>query len=218
MDDAVDTAAAPRAEGGRRERSKRDKLARIVRAASVLFSERGFEATTTQAIAEQAGIGAGTLFLYVRSKDDLLVRVVLEALGRELDDASSTVPAEGAVAEQVLALFATLVAYLEEDSGLSRAFLKEVLFASDAERPAVQGMVDQFHGRLGHLVNGAKDRGEVAAEVSPSDLAANLFALFFHVLQLRHGGHLPATDVPARLRAAVELQLRACQPARRATK
>src|SRR5690606_13426713 len=79
MDDTVGrTAAAPGGRGGRREQIKQEKLGRIVRAAATLFSERGFAATTTQAIAEEAGIGAGTLFLYVRSKHDLLVRVVVE--------------------------------------------------------------------------------------------------------------------------------------------
>ena len=67
-----DTAAPP---PGRRERNKQEKLARIVGAARALFRDQGFTETTTQQIAEAADIGAGTLFLYARSKEDLLVMV-----------------------------------------------------------------------------------------------------------------------------------------------
>ena len=71
---------AGRDTGSRRERNKQDKLRRIKEAARRLFYERGFEATTTQAIAEAADIGTGTLFSYVRVKEDLLLMVFLDDL------------------------------------------------------------------------------------------------------------------------------------------
>ena len=51
---------------GLRERNKREKLVRIRAAARALFAKRGFEATTAREICERAGIGTGTLFLYVK--------------------------------------------------------------------------------------------------------------------------------------------------------
>ncbi len=43
----------------------------IERAAFALFAERGFEATTLDAIAEAVGVGRRTLFRYYRSKNDI---------------------------------------------------------------------------------------------------------------------------------------------------
>ena len=60
---------------GRRERNKQDKLERIVAAASELFAKRGIDEVTTQQIAEQADIGTGTLFLYAKTKGELLLLV-----------------------------------------------------------------------------------------------------------------------------------------------
>ena len=60
---------------GRRERNKAAKLERIVAAAAELFAERGVEEVTTQEIAEKADIGTGTLFLYARTKGELLLLV-----------------------------------------------------------------------------------------------------------------------------------------------
>src|SRR5471030_878445 len=60
---------------GRREQNKVEKRGRIIAAARALFTHKGFEATTTQEIADAAGVAAGTVFTYARTKDDLLILV-----------------------------------------------------------------------------------------------------------------------------------------------
>src|SRR5215813_15614080 len=57
----------------RRTRAHTKKKIRdnIVKAALSLFQTRGFEATTTKAIARKAHIAEGTVFNYFRSKDDI---------------------------------------------------------------------------------------------------------------------------------------------------
>ena len=82
---------APAAKLGRREQNKADKRRRIIAAATKLFEVNGFESTTTAAIAEAADIGAGTLYLYVNSKEDLLVAVFREEVGRAWDAAFAAV-------------------------------------------------------------------------------------------------------------------------------
>ena len=65
---------------GRRERNKLEKMSRIIGATRGLFASQGFEKTTTLQIAEAAGIGVGTLFLYARTKEDLLFMVFLDEM------------------------------------------------------------------------------------------------------------------------------------------
>ncbi|MFK0402611.1 TetR/AcrR family transcriptional regulator [Microbacterium sp. NPDC090225] len=60
---------------GRRERNKQAKLERIVAAAGALFAEHGVDEVTTQQIADAADIGTGTLFLYAKTKGELLLLV-----------------------------------------------------------------------------------------------------------------------------------------------
>src|SRR5215203_7033872 len=60
---------------GRRERNKQVKLERITAAARELFAEHGVDEVTTQQIAEKADIGTGTLFLYAKTKGELLLLV-----------------------------------------------------------------------------------------------------------------------------------------------
>ncbi len=52
-----------------------DKRVKILDAATCVFAERGFFGAQVADIARRAGIAAGTVYLYFRSKDDVLLSV-----------------------------------------------------------------------------------------------------------------------------------------------
>jgi AcrR family transcriptional regulator len=191
---------------GRIERSKRDKLERIKRAARRLFGRKGFEATTTREIASAADIGAGTLFLYAGTKEDLLVLIFREEVGRVVADAFATMPARPLL-DQVLHLFGSMIALHERDRGLARVFVRELPFVEDRRHGVAELMAAQIGG-IANLIEHAKARGELRADVPATRLAHSLFALFFFQLQ-RWLGSDPITSRQRdeRLRAALKLQL-----------
>ncbi len=119
---------------GRRERNKQEKLDRIVAAASELFAEHGVDDVTTQQIADKADIGTGTLFLYAKTKGELLLLVqnakYAEALAQGRADAE-TVPG---VLDAVMAIVRPIVECnrIQIDNG--RTYLREMVFG-DPEEP-----------------------------------------------------------------------------------
>jgi AcrR family transcriptional regulator len=72
---------------GRREQNKAAIRKRIVTAALSLFQTKGFDETTTKAIARKAGIAEGTVFNYFRTKED----IALHFLEQEVDQAIASV-------------------------------------------------------------------------------------------------------------------------------
>src|SRR6195256_5327698 len=72
---------------GRRAQSKQAIREGIVKAALSLFQTRGFDATTTKAIARKAGIAEGTVFNYFKSKED----IALHFFEQEVDQAIAAV-------------------------------------------------------------------------------------------------------------------------------
>jgi len=56
---------------GKRARGKTERRERILAAALTLFQKKGFERTTTRAIARKAGLAEGTIFNYFKTKDDI---------------------------------------------------------------------------------------------------------------------------------------------------
>src|SRR5262249_8008483 len=68
---AVKKQAAIRTPPSHRAQDKEEIRKRIVTAALSLFQTKGFESTTTRAIARKAKIAEGTVFNYFRTKEDI---------------------------------------------------------------------------------------------------------------------------------------------------
>jgi AcrR family transcriptional regulator len=188
------------------ERGKRDKLERIKRAARRLFGRKGFEATTTREIAAAADIGAGTLFLYAGTKEDLLVLIFREEIGRVVNDAFATMPRRPLL-DQVLHLFGAMIALHERDRGLARVFVRELPFVAD-RRHGVAEMMTTILAGIAVLIENAKERGELRPDVPATHLANSLFGLYFFQLQRWLGGDpISSEQRDDGLLAALKLQL-----------
>jgi AcrR family transcriptional regulator len=210
---SADNSLASNGTGGpnRTERKKREKLDRIKCAARSLFGRKGFEATTTREIAEAADIGAGTLFLYAGSKEDLLVMIFREEVGKAVDEAFESMT-ERKLLEQLLRVFGAMIAHHERNVGLARVFVKELPFVEDS-RHGVTTFMAELLKRIGALIERAQGRGEVRLGISPAALAQNLFAVYFATLQRWLGrDEISPSQRDRRLRAALELQLAGLRP------
>jgi AcrR family transcriptional regulator len=192
---------------GRRERNKLDKMARIKRAARTLFAKKGFEATTTREIAESADVGAGTLFLYFKTKEEILVLLFREEMGHTLDAAFATVQVKQSLLEQLLHIFNAVIAYHEQNVELARIFVKELQFVEGRLRQEANALLSDWYERMAKLIEGAQERGELREDVPPLPLARNCFALYFFQLKQWLSGDLSREKLAARLRLTLELQL-----------
>ncbi len=64
----------------RSEDQKAERQAVILSAARDMIDETGFDGVTMSALAKRAGLAKGTLYLYVRSKEELFLLLFLEAM------------------------------------------------------------------------------------------------------------------------------------------
>ena len=106
------TRSKPRATANRAA-TKEAIREKIVKAALSLFQTKGFDATTTKAIARKAGIAEGTVFNYFKSKDD----IALHFFEQEVDSAMAAVRdnprlKKAPLEEKLFALVHAQLAYL----------------------------------------------------------------------------------------------------------
>ena len=64
-----------------------DKRTAILNAATRVFARRGFFNAQVADVAREAGVAAGTVYLYFRSKDDLLTSIFERSMTRALEEA-----------------------------------------------------------------------------------------------------------------------------------
>jgi AcrR family transcriptional regulator len=119
---------------GRRERNKQQKLDRITAAADELFGRFGVDEVTTQQIADAADIGTGTLFLYARSKAELLLLVQNTHYAKAIDAGLRAAATATSPLDAVMALVEPVVECNRRQIENGRTYLRELIFG-DPEEP-----------------------------------------------------------------------------------
>lgn len=115
---------------GRRERNKQQKLERITTAAAELFAEHGIEDVTTQQIAEKADVGTGTLFLYAKTKGELLLLVQNAHYATALERGIAAAEATPDRLDAVMALLRPIIECNRVQIDNGRTYLREMVFGS----------------------------------------------------------------------------------------
>src|SRR5256712_4955385 len=103
--------------------AKRDA---ILRAAIDVFAERGFFNAQVADVARAAGVAAGTVYLYFRSKDDLLVSIFERTMRDALADGQQAVARLRDPAERLRRLARLHLARLGRDRNLAIVFQVEL--------------------------------------------------------------------------------------------
>ena len=187
---------------GRRERNKQAKLERITVAAGALFAEHGVDEVTTQQIADAADIGTGTLFLYAKTKGELLLLVqnahYAAALQRGRDAAVGTATA----VEAVMALLTPVVECNRRQVDNGRTYLREMVFGDPAEphHAAALAIVAQTEDAVAGIL---ADRAALATTES-STVARVISAIMFVTMAASANESSSIPDLLTMIRSQVE--------------
>lgn len=93
---------------------KTDKRADIMDVALNLIAERGFHDSPMALIAKQAGVAAGTIYLYFESKDELILALHRDLESRINEMILKEYPAEESIREKFLYMNRKLLKYFME--------------------------------------------------------------------------------------------------------
>jgi len=169
---------------GLRERKKLIRLQRIVAAARDLFIRKGFSNTTIQDIAAEVDVGLGTLYLYAKSKEDLLVMVFKDDILRMIQTSYASIPADAPLLDQLMAFFDVHIRYHAQDQVLSRTVLKELSFSTtEQRRQDIDQITQSTYSKLMKLIERARRDKRVSKEMYTGTMAWSAFALYYHLLQ-----------------------------------
>jgi TetR/AcrR family fatty acid metabolism transcriptional regulator len=99
-----------------------DKRARILDAAERVFAKAGFYNAKVSAIAEAAGVADGTIYLYFKSKDELLINLFEERMERINDSLRQALALEQSGVKRI-----ERVIHMHLDLAAERRHLAEVI-------------------------------------------------------------------------------------------
>ena len=95
-----------------------EKRDRILRAAVKIFSRKGFFNSKVSEIARAAEVADGTIYLYFRNKDDLLISLFEEKMGEVVEDVRRRIAAGGDALEKLRIFIENHMDLMEREAGL----------------------------------------------------------------------------------------------------
>ena len=103
-----------------------DKPQQIIHAAVRVFARKGYYNSRVADIAREAGIAAGTIYLYFKTKDDILVTLFREKMAEFVDALRKAIAGEPDAARKVRRLVSLHFRMLEENSDLAEVVQVEL--------------------------------------------------------------------------------------------
>ena len=150
---------------------KRHRRAEILRAAVVVFADKGYFAARMREVAQHAGVADGTLYLYFKGKEDLLVSVLEEYadafLTRARRDADKAVDPH----EKLRLIVERHLFSMESDRALAQVFQIELRHTRRFLRQVAKGKVAEYLGLLQSVIAEGVRKGEFRDDV-PTEVAA----------------------------------------------
>lgn len=172
---------------GLRERQKAERRQAISQAAIELFERQGFQNTTIEQIASQAGVSPPTVFKYFGNKQEIILEILHHADQRAITDTRSLIPEIEDPVEALCHLERLLTGYALEvmHPSLWRELLPLILFGGSNGLPAgYRAMNDALRAQISELLRELQRAGKLRPQLDV-ELAAFLLNDYSHLQLFR---------------------------------
>jgi AcrR family transcriptional regulator len=178
------------------------RIVDIVRASRAVFSERGYEATTTTEIADRLGISEGTIFTYFSGKRDLCARVIEDWYDEIIAQIEDGMPRGRSLRAQfAFVVRAHLRLFLVQGTGMCALVLTEGRAKGQPLGNQLVPLQRRYTAPLMELLARGQADGAVRADVPLRLLRSLVYGPMEHILWEAVAAHKPI-DIDA---AAAEL-------------
>ncbi len=190
-----------------------DSVSRILAAARELFSERGFDAVSMNAVAAAAGVSKANIFHHFRSKDALYLAVVKAACDAFCEETERLGVPEGRFEARLRRYAGEHLAHVLANGPVSRLILRDLLEKGTTRgQEFAEQVFGQNFARLVEILRAGQQRGELRADADPAMAAVLMIGAdltYFQAREVfRHFPDMACADAPAEYsRSAMDILL-----------
>ena len=152
--------------------NKRDA---ILRAATDVFAERGYFNAQVADVARAAGVAAGTVYLYFRSKDDVLVSIFERTMREALAEGRAAVADVQDPQHRLRKLARLHLARLGRDRNLAVVFQVELRQSTKFMERLSSSLLRDYLGLIRTAIADGQREGLFRGDVNPTAAAKMLF-------------------------------------------
>jgi AcrR family transcriptional regulator len=135
----------------------------IYRAASALFSERGYRATSVRDIARELDLQGGSLYAHISSKEDVLWEIIARVAESFFDAVRPIAEAELPAPERLRAMIHAHVGVVVNELARAAVFFQDWRHLSEPRRSEVLALRDGYEALFRTVIADGVAREELAA-------------------------------------------------------
>ncbi len=154
-----------------------DKRERILTAAERIFARHGFFAAKVADVAKEAGVADGTIYLYFKSKDDLLISVFERRMQQLLAALRAAVASKTKPRDQLRAFVKTYLQLVHDEPTASEVLTIELRQSSKFMKEYDNVELADFLRLLGGIVAAAQADGTLDGSIPPHVAARMIFGM-----------------------------------------
>jgi TetR/AcrR family fatty acid metabolism transcriptional regulator len=182
----------------KRRSSAPDKRARILKAAIKVFAKKGFYATRVSEIAKAAGVADGTIYLYFKNKDDVLITIFEDGLKQLLEILQRVAESDESFETRITRIIELQLGLLEDQRDLAEVITVNLRQSSRLLKQYAAPLFMQYIDVIAGVIREGQEEGAFRQDLNPRVVARSLFGALDAILLTRALGD----SDPAALRKA----------------
>jgi AcrR family transcriptional regulator len=164
-------------------RPPRRRQQEVLEAAARVFHEKGYESTSIQDIAEAVGILKGSLYYYIRSKEDLLYEILQSVHEDALANMGRLDEVDGDALEKIRAFVTLHLTFNAENLTKMGVFFHDFRSLSPERRTQIVEARDVYETLLRNLIREGQQESMVCTEVDPKVAALGVMGMLNWIYQ-----------------------------------
>lgn len=137
------------------------RLEEVLQSAANIFFAKGYHATSIEDVARDVGMLKGSLYYYIKSKDDLLFRLLLAGIEDSDSHIARQIHPEGDPLEQLERAIRAQIDYIIENRVQFGLFLHEFDSLSGKRQHKLISVMSRYNARFVELVRRAQEQGKL---------------------------------------------------------
>jgi AcrR family transcriptional regulator len=157
----------------------------LLKAASKLFAEKGFEAVTTRNLAEAADVNIAMIAYYFGSKDGLFKAMIEERFPKTVTKLRSIQKQEGTAWDKISAIIDLYVERIVGDGSFHKVVFRELTLEHRTEhRELILSGIEQNWKIIISYIEEGQERGLFKADIDPEFTIASMFGTMFQLVNM----------------------------------
>jgi AcrR family transcriptional regulator len=157
----------------------------LLKAASKLFAEKGFEAVTTRNLAEAADVNIAMIAYYFGSKDGLFKAMIEERFPKTVTKLRSIQKQEGTAWDKISAIIDLYVERIAGDGSFHKVVFRELTLEHRTEhRELILSGIEQNWKIIISYIEEGQESGLFKSDIDPEFTIASMFGTMFQLINM----------------------------------